>query len=541
MGGQAWMQTFRKKIRLLSPGSEEKVLKTDFDLWLYGSGFVYFHKSLFVFGGGIVSGNTLLSKIGHNLLLEINIEEICSELGCQPLCSRGTRVEEKKCKPCEVGTFSDKFGSLKCTECRPGTYNNQSGSTNECQCLPCSQGSFSDVPGASSCKACPENKTCLVGSKAPLDDLSTYMNDSVQPRLYEEPELREKIIIYQALVSVPLFLILIVFLMIKNLRNKLKFFDLFEDKHENKENSFLIKRKNKTGACFSFLFVIAALLMTCVTTLSYFNANVQESKGLVPLVVLSSEVSYFKFKEMSVQLFLRSYGGDCESPWFISSISQTLEGIQYSKKFESFKFINNETCKLTVFFQKGTIQTGASISLSITEPLSYASAIEVNLTCSSSIPNQISSIHSSIKATEGFVFIGKDPNKFSFLATPSLFKSEAKEWPSQETGFHISEMTRPVKGSQFKPHDLPVVYGLYVKVFIDLSSTGLLTTRLLRQDFLFFLGTLLGTVSGLFGIAGFVMNCFEVQAGKILMRRGKVENECIENPVDTNTTKAFDR
>lgn len=67
---------------------------------------------------------------------------------------------------------------------------------------------------------------------------------------------------------------------------------------------------------------------------------------------------------------------------------------------------------------------------------------------SSSIPNEISSIYSSVSSDKDKYFRGSSPSVFSYLMIPSLFESDTDEWESDLTGYHISMLEDPIEGSQ---------------------------------------------------------------------------------------------
>ena len=516
IGGQVWDLLSIQKVVVLGPSNQVYTLPQDLDSHLYACSSSYFNKSLYIFGGGRTYSRALLPNYSHNQFIKINIEEICSQAKCKAPCSPGSILVNSKCEVCPAGSYVEGLDKLKCESCRPGTFNTNQGSNSRVQCLPCPQGFFNDKFGADRCEECPEGKFCPVGSKNFIDRDVNNTSGSEQPSLYKEPDLDKVIVLYQTLVSVPLFCLLIFFLVFRRFRRKIHVFDMYDDKHEG-ETEFIIKRKTIIGACFSFLFVIGSLLITCTTIISYFKANIYESKALVPLVVLEKEFNPFNAETISLEFLLFSYGGNCES-LCSESAKISLIHIQYSKS--SSKCESKETyCMFKLVLYKSHLQTGSKISLTLNQSLSYTSGIQVNLTSSSSIPNEKSSVLTSIKPQEDSVFLGSAPTEFFFLATTSLFTSESDKWQERETGYHVSEFASPKAGSQARSEDLPTVNYLNLVVVIDISSNGLITRRTLKQELMFFAGGLIGTVSGLFGVFGFFMALFEKYVRVVAGRR----------------------
>lgn len=66
----------------------------------------------------------------------------------------------------------------------------------------------------------------------------------------------------------------------------------------------------------------------------------------------------------------------------------------------------------------------------------------------SSIPGEISSISNVIWSNKDQYFKGSVSSIFSFLMTPSIFKTDSSEWQTDTTGYHISILKEPVYGSQ---------------------------------------------------------------------------------------------
>jgi hypothetical protein len=87
------------------------------------------------------------------------------------------------------------------------------------------------------------------------------------------------------------------------------------------------------------------------------------------------------------------------------------------------------------------------------EALSYASFLSVNLTSSSSIPNEFSSVFIPVNPNSKELLLrGTDPTIVYYSLTPSvifmkIFTSQSSEWPSSETGYHIAPDQNPMIGS----------------------------------------------------------------------------------------------
>ena len=475
-----------------------------------------------MFGGGTVIGRSLRAEVAHNIFAVIKVDEICEEAGCNAKCSPGTYVSGKVCAVCAKGTYSSGLDNQQCSICPSGTYNDNFGSSSSEQCLPCPQGTYTDSNGSQTCLTCPIGKYCPVGSSHPVDNFNYISSSSLQPRLFHKKNLYLSLFIYQILVSVPIIIVLVICIIIPKCRVKILKFDMFDTSHENTENNYVITKKTLMGGFFSIIYIIGTFLLIGSTFISYIEDNIQESKALIPLVVLESEVGSIKSQELSVQLWLDLYGGQCEeNSRCLPSTLISFTGLSCENFTYSCELTSKNSCKIVFKCLNADINQGSHISFSFLEKLSYTSGIRINLTSSSSIPDQISSVYLAIRPSLGKVFIGVVASDFFFIATPSLFKSEPDEWPDRETGYHISSGSSIKTGNQVSPESLPSVSYLFINVFIETSNSGLFTSRTYKQDALFCLSIILGSASGLFGITAMLMSQFEKRFYRLLESRNE--------------------
>lgn len=524
IGGEEWMLTPSKKIDICGPGEDYYVLESELEIYLYASSFAFFNKSIYVFGGGSVLGLNLRPNVAHNLMIEIKLDDICNQGRCEAPCSSGTYKESETCKLCSLGEYSEGYGNLNCSKCDAGTFNSNLGSTSGRQCLPCPEGSYNNAKGSARCLDCPVWMFCPVGSKTPITSMDYEESSSIQPPLYQEVDFQSTSLVFQLTVCLSLGFILAILISLKKTRDNLQKIDFFKDKHNTKLNDYLLLKQTKIGGCFSCMFLIAAIVLIGSTFISFYLGNIKETKGLVPLVVLESEVTKFEASQFDAKIWLDLYGGECAADGqclneiIISRVNLICGQFKYGCEMSI-----SRSCIIDISCFAAEIKPGAYLDLELTEKLSYASGIQINITSSSSVPNKISSVYTAIRPASNNVFIGSDESKFYLTATPSLFKSESSSWPSKETGYHISSGTSTKKGSQFRPEDLPSVSYLKVKIFMDKSSSALLTTRYLKQDAVYFISSLLGSVFGLMGVFGGIMKSFEAQVNKIAEKKENVD------------------
>lgn len=106
-------------------------------------------------------------------------------------------------------------------------------------------------------------------------------------------------------------------------------------------------------------------------------------------------------------------------------------------------------CNIKIVFKNCELDAGANIVLQLNEKLSYTAAIAVNVTASSSIPGEVSSIYQRLIPATNSVFRGFNPTQFFYSMTPSYFRSQVDDWPSELVGYHVSVATNAIAGSQY--------------------------------------------------------------------------------------------
>jgi hypothetical protein len=132
----------------------------------------------------------------------------------------------------------------------------------------------------------------------------------------------------------------------------------------------------------------------------------------------------------------------------------------------------------------------------------------------SSIPGEISSVSDVIWSNNGKYFKGLVPTTFSILMTPSLFKTDSSLWKSDTTGYHISIDKDTTYGSQSYAKEYLICRFKYnqslgVDVILYKNWSVLQTQRLKVQSTESLLSNLSGSIVGIMGISGFIMNLVE--------------------------------
>lgn len=150
---------------------------------------------------------------------------------------------------------------------------------------------------------------------------------------------------------------------------------------------------------------------------------------------------------MIFEYTFKNYGGEC------SVDHKCASGISISQEYLDGKFSEpvcekkSSDCFVRTVCRNCELTNTGSTTIVMSESQSFAAEIYVNVTTSSSIPDEVSSIFTVITADENTIFRGIEPTIVYLLVTPSVFLSQVSDWASELTGYHIAQSRDPTKGS----------------------------------------------------------------------------------------------
>ncbi|OMJ83664.1 hypothetical protein SteCoe_15331 [Stentor coeruleus] len=474
---------------------------------LYGHSSVYYSNAVYIFGGGVSAGGFKIYNTESNYLYKLT--DLDDDLSCSP----GT--EGENCTPCIKGTY---WKDGKCVKCSAGTFSNSIAATSIEQCIPCAYGYYSDTEGSTYCKECSVNFYCPLGSAYPQSYFLFPTSYSSQPNSYKGNASAVSNIstnMWYGLEGFCVFLLLTIVLFRKALYEKLNSVDLFTSNHSKELNVPIVYTKTNLGGLFSLLFLFTLMISISINFLSFNCDNINEIKALVPAITMEETI---KAKEMIMDVQFYMYPGLCDK---INSkyISISTSGLDFISTTESY-FKDKNTCHVYIDYNDFMIKDSeAYVYISMTDKQSYSSGIGVNITVSSSIPNEFSSIFTVITPEYGNnVFRGRKPSIFPYTLTPSVFRSESSSWPSLETGYHISLDSSIEYGSLSTQTTISSEINLLVSIKLLKSNTGMSTIRSLKYSWIMFISTVLGSVFGLMGTFTTVMGITEDIQKKYLSR-----------------------
>lgn len=242
----------------------------------------------------------------------------------------------------------------------------------------------------------------------------------------------------------------------------------------------------------------------------------------MPLVLFGTMIEKFSVN-FEILVGIKNYGDICLSPNFMAThysktsdfsecapyISLTFSNLKRQKISIQCKLASDRSCLIKIFCKGCEIESNSIINLFLQGEFSYGAGIFSNLTSESSLPNIYSSAYSEIFPKKNNVFLGSSPSIFTYLLIPSIFVSEIESESHVFTGYHVQELTIPVKGSEKSVEDLFLPDQLAIKIILEKKSLGLLTEIIKERSIFSLFGTLFGIFTGLLGVVSFFMRKIE--------------------------------
>ncbi|CAG9320029.1 unnamed protein product [Blepharisma stoltei] len=467
---------------------------------IFSAAYAYYKTDIYIHGGGLATGIFMRNSVPVSTFYKVKVAQFCNQTSCPAICSPGSYISNGGCAACPVGSYNYEFGQSTCTECPEGTYNPSIGCNNRRECFPCPEGEYNNLIGQSLCKKCPIHYFCPTGSSEPSESSAVILSTSTQPKTYESDSSEVDTInnnyLYSCLALFGLITTLVIWS--KDFRNKLRGFDEFDEKHNIGQDIVLRKSKNRFGGYFTIGYIIGASWFIFANISNFVWNNVSETKALLPLVAVEDQVISFLGDVTLVSSFIR-YGGKCasdEDGACLSEVKVSTTNIKSKGNSVTCVMDKSNNCIITFTCDDCEILTGAEVNFALAESLSFASAILVNVTSSSSIPGAISNEEIGLSSSTNKVLRGYDPSVFYFSMVPSLFRSEVSNWPSNLTGYHVEITENPTRGSEYYTYELPFSSNLNLRVVLNKSTNCLSTVRSANQTWLVLLSALLGAVFG---------------------------------------------
>jgi Galactose oxidase, central domain len=366
--------------------------------------------TIYLYGGETVIGNSVLKNVGSSGFYKYTIDSIS--------CSEGTYGPN--CSFCGPGYYNGASGSSSCLPCPKGTYSKGYGQSLYTQCIPCSEGTFNDVVGSSICKDCPYTFYCPVGCSSPGSIFGTTSIISSQPGNYDPNTVQANSINLSITIafSAAIGFLILLYIVLYNHRDCFKRFDLFKNVHERKyyEEPFA----NNIGGLFSFIFILVSFIVLVSPCIYYTISNVTETKRLVPSFIYQNQKIIGRYLQVRIDLY--NYGGGCGNHGKCNSnINPILNDIEYDQTEGPFCYQSELVCSILFNCINCVLKNVAHFNIIILDYLAFASAIKLQMTSFSSIPDKnISSMSFYIEPPSNQVFNGPDPSIFYATWIPSV-------------------------------------------------------------------------------------------------------------------------
>lgn len=526
VGGQQWNTRALNDIQELNLTDGTFTRLGTLPCSFYNAGGVYYKDDIYIFGGGNSFGAVSVISVPRNIFIKISLNKNCGEK-CNWPCSFGSKRKGENCEACEAGYYSDKLEHDMCNPCPKGTYGQTKGAETQRQCYPCPENSFSDNEGSSFCKDCAETEKCLVGTSTPGKGyFSSNEISSSQPKAYKTFEGINSIVLTTQLAALfSCVFVLIIFISVNRLRNALDKIDMFEECHNYDSEQFMKLRTTKIGGVFTIIYLTIAVTFIAISIMLFYLDNIEEIKNLVPSIILEDDYTINKADHLYINFMFENYGGSCNGDGNSLPVIKTND---INGRYKIQRFLKqDDNCYIDIYFEEWSLSYQGNVMVYIDEENSYASAIFANITSSSSIPDEFSSMSAYILPPANTIFKGFEPTYINLLATPSVFLSDSNEWDSELTGYHVALTQDPILGSYIEISEYPYTSEIKIQVNFQKDTSVLITHRKFKQDVLIMMGSALGAISGFLELVQVVM--------------GKVEGNYIEYAKKMKRIKRINR
>ena len=474
---------------------------------------LHFAGSIYAFGGASLSPSMIFPGIPGDHLVRIDVSSLYDFY----YCGEGSISNGTACVLCPEGTYSPFLDSGECLECPSGTFGKALAANTLLQCLPCDTGSWNNATGRSYCMDCPVNQYCPYGSAYPSELISDAYYTSIQPAAFSADSYLygyySDLIVYLA---VAVLVICSFLLCYEKIRDTLKIFDIYTSLHNHTPIVPMHIRSTRLGGCCTLMFLLSALIFLLITLVKFNLSNTVEVRSLIPLVTVNNQIQ----GDISININYYYYGGTCEiNGACVDQSTFAFANIYGQISYTCSKSV--QTCTVQIHCKSCTLNASAQISINFYEEFSFCSQISVNITSSSSIPGESSSVQSLIGSNYNAYFKGTSPTVFSHSVIPTLFQAGNAE----HSGYHVSVDKPPVEGSQYSSSDFGFASGLPLIIGLEITNTVLGIMREADVGMLELFSAIIGTVFGFLSTFGGILKVSERWYERAQEWVGKRESE----------------
>jgi hypothetical protein len=536
-----------------------------------GASAVYVGNTVYIFGGRLGSA-TIKRNYYLNTLQRFRFDTMCAanssnDASCMH-CSAGTT--NPTCSVAPMGYYSA-LSYTATTPCGLGEFQNQLGASSEHYCIKCAAGTYNPTRGATSCLPCADVSRCAMGSS-----LDTSLRPvSPLPPLTVQPGPLQSLSAPWALILVvvsglAVVIILVVLWLMYYVGVHCRNLDMFDDGHRpGHVNSEIKIVKTTYGGVISCLAGIAVVALVAAIITNHFYDNLLEVKGAAPRPVIESRFTSVDITSdvdvtVSVSGPTRVMDGiinaedhcvvpnsdkTCRGSVSFITTPKAMQGLavtcEYDAAFQVCRmravcrrcgFSTGNYTKLRFHFSPGVSASVIDYSVSATtgiwaphvQPMGRVEPIggdqQVSTIAGRLVPPSNLSVFSGYP--QSTVWIDFTPTYF--ISPTSILKSESYVKSAfLDTGYHFSHTYDDEVGNIVDPYLFNQYFGVPVDIsFSTESASTMLVERSLRASEIDLISQLLGSITGLAGLALIFVKLFDKQGVKNGVRRCFGDQRC---------------
>jgi hypothetical protein len=483
------------------------------------------------------------------------------------------------CTPAAAGSYS-KLPYAAPTPCDEGHYSHVEGAASALFCVKCPQGTYAAGTGNTACVACSVPEMCTMGERidvpVPSNDTAdeVFIDDAEtdQPKKFHGNDYPLSIVL-AVFVTIGVAAAVVAALAALGVI-RIRSVDTFEGDHTDyaEIGQPVLKRQTRFGGVFTLVAYGAVVVLCTLHVLEYFYNTVVEVKGDVPLPVLQSmfgnvTVQNDMFVLASVTGPLRDnvVGGHAEttlaavcvvngtkdtcvgSVAFVTTgaayaLPQHLGGITTSCVIDAALYACNMTAAVRgmTLHQDETAQLQFLFSPALSAEVIRARVVSVTGLVTQHVgedgevvigggPDGRSVFALDVAPLLPFdtVFSGFPATKVFMRMTPTFFVTPTNlvDWPwgggktLRSTGYHVTERIDASPGHEVDELLFDQYFGVPFVVELYSDSTSLLISHRHRQTLIELVSQLLGSATGLVGVALVVVKLVDKAVVKLKARR----------------------
>ena len=190
----------------------------------------------------------------------------------------------------------------------------------------------------------------------------------------------------------------------------IKKIDIFTTRHPTEIGDPIIVRKTRFGGVFTIVFIFAVIAIVIASIVTYLLDNITEIRSLVPKESIEEDITADSL-EITVT-FYRYYAACLEENECNKINVFSDSGISYSSKSVKCEMLSTD-CIVKFKYSDVQIASNSELNLQMLESTAFASAVSVNIICSSSLED----------SSEVFVPVHPDsPDKVFKGLTPTVIE-----------------------------------------------------------------------------------------------------------------------